>query len=46
MLRRLSTPSPTCQALARRAGNGAGTGMNGGRTMRVTGPATLTIHVS
>jgi len=46
MLRRLSTPSPTGQALARRAGNGAGMGMNGGRTMRVTGPATLTIHVS
>jgi hypothetical protein len=53
MLRRLSAPSARGQALARRAGNGAGMngggmnggGMNGGRSMRVSGPATITIHV-
>lgn len=53
MLRRLSTPSATGQALVRRAGNGMGMAMgngmgmgpNGTRTMRVVGPATITIHV-
>jgi hypothetical protein len=47
MMRRLSTPSGRGQALARRAGNGVGTYGNGygGRTMRVSGPATITIHV-
>ena len=43
MLRRLSAPSPMGQSMARRAGNGMG--MNGGRTMRVSGPATITIQV-
>jgi len=48
MLRRLSAPSPRGQALVRRLGNGGsmnGGSMNGGRSMRVSGPATITIHV-
>jgi hypothetical protein len=39
MLRRLSTPLPNGQAMVRRNGNG------NGRTLRVSGPATITVHV-
>lgn len=47
MMRRLSSPSGRGQALMRRTSNGVGMygGGNGGRTMRVNGPATITIHV-
>ncbi len=49
MLRRLSAPSSTGMALIRRNGTSYGVGNGimpgGGRTMRVSGPATITIHV-
>jgi hypothetical protein len=47
LLRRLSAPSPVGQSLARRAGapTMGGTGWDGGRTISLPGPATITINV-
>ncbi len=46
LLRRLSTPSPAGQAIVQRTvGNGGSTGMGGGQTLNVPGPATITINV-
>ena len=44
LLRRLSAPSPRAQSFVQRA-NGDFSGSNGGRTISVPGPATITINV-